>query len=497
MPKRTSDKDNLAFHLDLLKQIPYHRKITARELHQQMLALGYTKSLRAVQRALAKLTEEYDIDCDNRSVPYGYHRLGKPPVTQSLTSTQAAFIKIATDRLQKSVPANLISAMKPLVEQADFVLKHGNRQSRENVWLRHLQISKAHPDISESLLNELSQQIYQQKQVELHSAILFRSLIVSPLGLFDTAFSVYLIAYLDGEIKAYDLRYVDEIRPLELVAKYPKRIDLNQYHAIATQFDAPMITLSSSHQTEEKITMSSQELTVPNDYVPQYEEDVPRVHIIAKGTFGKNVMDGIALPESEMLSVEFLEDTQVSQYENEKLDLLFVITDEFDWLFLQNYQDVALQMIVGSRPYRGLIKPSSCFVYGQPITEYRSMIQSILGVLFKPGLIVIDYDDFKKVVEKGGTAVIASSFRGGDAKTRRAEDVAESVLAQLQAASMNLNHLQGCLIHIIANDDMEFMEIDTIMKMLVASMNPDSLTLIGTTLDETVEGIQVNILAIM
>lgn len=497
MPKRSSDKDNLAFHLDLLKQIPYHCKITARELHQQMLALGYLKSLRAVQRMLVKLIEEYEIECDNRAKPYGYRRLGRLPVTQSLTNTQAVFIKIATERLQKSVPANLISAMKPIVEQADFVLKYGNRQSRENVWLHNLQMNKIYPDISESLSAELSSQIYQQKQVTLYSPILFSKLTVSPLGLLHTAFSIYLIAYISGYIKAFDLRYISKIQPLSITAEYPKRFNLSEYKSSATQFDTPVIILSSSHQTEENIMMSNQELIGFSTYLQSEEDRSARVHIIAKGSFGKNVMGSIALPDNEMLSVEFLEEQQVSQYENEKLDLLLVITDEFDWLFLQDYQNVEIQMIVGSRPYRGLIKPLSCFVYGQPIAQYRSMIQNILGALFKPGLIAIDCDDLRKLVEKGGTGVVASSFRGGDANSSRAEDVAQSVLVQLQADSMNLQHLQGCLINIIANDDLELNEVQTLMDRLMESTNPDSLILIGTTLDERVEGIQVNLLAIM
>ena len=518
MPKRTSDKDNLAFHLDLLKQIPYHRKITARELHQQMLALGYTKSLRAVQRALAKLTEEYDIDCDNRTVPYGYRRLGKPPVTQSLTSTQAAFIKISTERLKKSVPANLISAMKPLVEQADFVLKHGNRQSRENIWLRHLQMSKAHPDISESLLNDLSQQIYQQKQVELHSSILFKRLTVSPLGLFDTAFSVYLIAYLDGEIKAYDLRYINEIRPLELAVEYPKGFDLNQYQVSATQFDTPVITLSSSHQPEENRTMSSQNFmglfpfALPKGeydsshfqskeanclYHFSSEEEPSRIHIIAKGSFGKNVMESIALPESEMLSVEFLEEQQVSLYESEKLDFLFVISDDFNWLQVQNYQNVDVQMIIGSRPYRGLIKPHSCFVYSQSIEQYQIMIQSILDAFFIPGLISIDGHDFKKLVEKGGTGVVASSFRGGNADSHRAKKAAEAVLAELKATSTNLRQIEGCFVCITASDDIELQEVDVIMSTFMETVNPEAIVLFGTGYYEHFEGIQVNVIAVV
>lgn len=497
MPKRTSDKDNLAFHLDLLKQIPYHRKITARELHQQMLALGYTKSLRAVQRALAKLTEEYDIDCDNRTVPYGYRRLGKPPVTQSLTGTQAAFIKIATDRLKKSVPANLISAMKPLVEQADFVLKHGNRQSRESIWLRHLQMSKAHPDISESLLSELSQQIYQQKQVELHSSILFRRLTVSPLGLFDTAFSVYLIAYLDGEIKAYDLRYINEIRLLELVAEYPEGFDMNQYHTTATQFDAPMITLSSSHQTEENRTMSSQALMGLPTYLQPEEERQTRVHIIAKGSFGKNVMESIKLPASETLSVEFLESQQVSQYESEKLDLLLVISDDFDWLYVQNYHNVEVQMIVGSRPYRGLVKPYSCFMYSQPIEQYQAMIQSILDNFFDPGCIVMDFQDLKKLTEKGGTGVITSSFRSGGPDSDRVKEVAEAILTQLKATSTNLNQIQSCFISIVAGDDLELREVELLMSTFMESMDPEAIVLFGTIFCADLEGMQLNVITLI
>lgn len=496
MPKRTTDKDNLAFHLELLKQIPYQRKITARELHQQMLALGYTKSLRAVQRALVRLTQEYEIDCDDRSPPYGYYRLGRQPITQSLTGTQAAFIQIATEKLAKSVPANFISAMKPLVEQAEHILKYGNQQAPERAWLRNVRLKEKHPDVSESILLQLSDLIYQRKQALLFSTILGSQHTVSPLGLLETAFSVYLIAHLQGEIKAFDLRYISKIQPLTLTSEQPAGFNLAHYDTAATQFDTPVITLSSHQQpTEEKTMFTQNQLT--HYLATEEDESSARVHIIARGSFGKNVLKDLALPKAGGLSVEFLESQQVSQYENEKLDFLFVITDEFDWLQLQNYQDVEAQFIIGSRPYRGLIKPHSCFVYGQSEAHYRTMIQDILNNLLGERLIQIDYTDLKNLLEKGSTGIVATSFRSGDATSRRAEEAATAILTQLRAASTNLSQIHGCFISVMGNENLELGEMQTIMETLMAEINPDATILLGADFDNSVNGLQVNVLMMM
>lgn len=233
-------------------------------------------------------------------------------------------------------------------------------------------------------------------------------------------------------------------------------------------------------------------------YLQREEERAARVHIIAKGTFGKNVMKNVALPESETLSVEFLDEQQVSQYESEKLDLLFIISEDFDWLYVQNYQDVEVQMIVGSRPYRGLVKPHSCFMYGQPVEQYRIMIQGILNALFLEELISIDYGDLKTLTEKGGTGVIASSFRAGDQHSRRAEQAADAVLMQLKEASSNFRQIQGCLINIIGNENLELGEVQTLMDTFMASnLNQDAIILMGAGFDNSLDGIQVNVIAVV
>lgn len=234
------------------------------------------------------------------------------------------------------------------------------------------------------------------------------------------------------------------------------------------------------------------------DYLFSHDLD-PRVHIIAKGTFGKKVMENIRLPENKMLSVEFLEEQQISEYENQKIDLLFVISDDFDWLYVQNYQNVGVQIIVGSRPYRGLVKPYSCFVYSQPIDQYQAIIRSILNIFFDGGLVSIEFRDFKKSVEKGGTGVITSSFQGGDADSHRAKKAAEAAVAQLKAASTNVSQIQGCFISIVAGFDLELMEVDMVTSTFMKTMDPEAIVLFGTELNEDLEGIgiQVNVLAIM
>lgn len=245
--------------------------------------------------------------------------------------------------------------------------------------------------------------------------------------------------------------------------------------------------------------MSNQEILTDAELIDYLFSYDPRVHIIAKGAFGKKVMENMTLPESKTLSVEFLEGQQISEYESKKINLLLVISDDFDWQYVQNYQNVDVQMIIGSRPYRGLIKPHSCFVYGQPIEQYQAMIRSILNIFFDQGLVSMEFRDLKKLTEKGGTGVITSSFQGGDADSHRAKKAAEAAVAQLKAESTNLSQIQGCLISIVAGFDLELMEVDMVTSTFMKTMDPEAIVLFGTELNEDLEGvgIQVNALAIM
>ena len=72
MAKRPDTQETLVFALELLRRIPWHRKVSASELHRQLQEAGLGKELRTVQRQLKLLSRHFDIERDDRDKPYGY-----------------------------------------------------------------------------------------------------------------------------------------------------------------------------------------------------------------------------------------------------------------------------------------------------------------------------------------------------------------------------------------------------------------------------------------
>jgi DNA-binding transcriptional ArsR family regulator len=72
MAKRPDTSETVRIVLEILRRIPRTRKVTASELHAQLVAADFDRNLRTVQRHLDALAEGFDIECDDRSKPYGY-----------------------------------------------------------------------------------------------------------------------------------------------------------------------------------------------------------------------------------------------------------------------------------------------------------------------------------------------------------------------------------------------------------------------------------------
>ncbi|MBR8451180.1 hypothetical protein KDW11_07730 [Burkholderia multivorans] len=72
MAKRSDTLNTTVLALELLRRIPRNRRATAAELHEQLSHAGIERDIRTIQRLLETLCQHFDIECDDRSKPYGY-----------------------------------------------------------------------------------------------------------------------------------------------------------------------------------------------------------------------------------------------------------------------------------------------------------------------------------------------------------------------------------------------------------------------------------------
>ncbi len=109
-----------------------------------------------------------------------------------------------------------------------------------------------------------------------------------------------------------------------------------------------------------------------------------------------------------------------------------------------------------------------------------NMIQSITESIAKPGLINIDYEDFKTIVSRGK---LASLGIGRSSSPNRAE---EATFSALQSPLLDASYegLSGAVVHVCGGDDMRLAEAARPAEIISELMGEDGLVIWGVRIDD-------------
>lgn len=208
MAKRPETIETTVLALELLRRIPRGRKITARELHEQLLHAGIARDLRTIQRNLEMLCDHFDIECDNRSRPYGYRWLENANGVSlpMLTPQESLLLAMAEAHLKPILPSRLIKSMTGLFTQAQRNL-HDNVSGRlEAEWPDKVRIVATSqpllpPPIADGVFEAVSEALYLNRLLR----ITYRNAsgkesenTVMPLGLAQQGPRLYLVCRFEG-----------------------------------------------------------------------------------------------------------------------------------------------------------------------------------------------------------------------------------------------------------------------------------------------------------
>lgn len=230
--------------------------------------------------------------------------------------------------------------------------------------------------------------------------------------------------------------------------------------------------------------------------------DRPKVYILAKGEFGKNVLNGLSLPKTDSLIIEYLEEGEAPQKAQQEMDIVMEISHNVNHLTLQWAGHITdMLFVIGPSIHnsRAIIqKQQECyFVHSQSIDEYRTFISMITNMLFSPGLINVDLSDIRTSFYHGTQGLIASSYRTGDLNSGRAEFAIKEVIEYLTKQISNLKETKSCLVNITAGIDFYFQEFIKIGDMLENTLGEDTIIVLGTSLEMNSQGILVSAIAMM
>ncbi|QLB42453.1 MULTISPECIES: YafY family protein [Mannheimia] len=241
MANRPSDIDATLLQLEILRRIPkLPRKIDAKSLHEQLLETGFERDLRTIQRTLKILCEHFDIECDERSKPFGYswklHSEGL--VLPILNEQQSLLLKLAEQHLKYLLPANLMASMKPFFEQADKMVS-GSKDKPEYQWLNKVcstptSLPLIPAKIKDEIFAAVSQALFQNKLLHIEYQNQFgkkHSATIMPLAIAQQGASIYLVCRYEG-FEDNRLLALHRIRKAEISTftfERPKDFNLQRY----------------------------------------------------------------------------------------------------------------------------------------------------------------------------------------------------------------------------------------------------------------------------
>ena len=142
MTKRPDTKETVLLALELMRRIPRSRKVSAKELHAQLVDTEVGRDLRTIQRQLEMLSEHFDIERDDRSKPYGYRwkEKARGMALPTLSEQESLLLTLAEQQLKSLLPPSLLKSMEGFFLQARTNLAPYSNAKREREWLSKVRI---------------------------------------------------------------------------------------------------------------------------------------------------------------------------------------------------------------------------------------------------------------------------------------------------------------------------------------------------------------------
>ena len=192
--------------LQILPRLP--RKISTLEIQGQLNDLGYSVSLRMIQRDLESLESVMPIVCDDRERPFGWswHQsaFGLQP---SMDPIEALTFSLAEQYLEPLMPSKSFKRIKVFFDRANSILKKIKRNEisrwRERVRVEHQWQRLEAPKINDQVEAEIYDALLKGRQLSVlytnRAEKRAKQRIINPLGLVLRGQIHYLICSMDED----------------------------------------------------------------------------------------------------------------------------------------------------------------------------------------------------------------------------------------------------------------------------------------------------------
>ena len=113
----------------------------------------------------------------------------------------------------------------------------------------------------------------------------------------------------------------------------------------------------------------------------------------------------------------------------------------------------------------------------------RQGVQGISDLIYRPGVINLDFADVKTIMENKGIAHMGIGRAQGDDKAETAAKMAISS----PLLDTTINGARGVLINVCGGPDLGLLEVTTVPDLISEFIDPDAEIIFGTSIDDTLE----------
>jgi cell division protein FtsZ len=116
----------------------------------------------------------------------------------------------------------------------------------------------------------------------------------------------------------------------------------------------------------------------------------------------------------------------------------------------------------------------------------HSGVRGVTDLMMVPGLINLDFNDVRTVMDEMGKAMMGTGEATGE---RRAVEAAESAINNPLLDDVSLKGAKGVLINITGGNDLTLYEVDEAAQLIRNQVDEDANIIVGSALDDDLQGI--------
>ena len=249
MPAKTTRR-TLARQWELLKLLPsIGAGKSAHILTKEINLLGFSVSKRQIERDLQELLEAFDLECNDKSVPYGWKWSKNSSMhLPGMTVAEALSLHMAKTTIQSMLPVSIMQTLEPRFNQAESKLASLSQDVATAGWPSKVRsvtpsLAMQAPAICDEVLSRVQEALLHNEQVEISyqafDAEAPKAVCLNPLALVNRGVVSYLVAtaWNYADVRLYALHRCSQAKRLYQPLHRPADFDIDQYLATgAMQF---------------------------------------------------------------------------------------------------------------------------------------------------------------------------------------------------------------------------------------------------------------------